>query len=49
MQHIVEMASTGIIYIPSFIKTDPNVQVILMFYFNCFRGCSVGIIDGRDL
>jgi hypothetical protein len=44
MKHVVEMASTGMIYVPNFIKTDMGVQVTLMFYFNNF-----GISDGKDL
>jgi hypothetical protein len=43
------MASCGMIYIPSFVKTDVSVQAILRVCPRNMRGCKVGITDGRDL
>jgi hypothetical protein len=39
----------GVIYLPSFMKIGKGVQAILRFYFRNLRGCTAGIIDGRDL
>jgi hypothetical protein len=38
-----------IYYMPSFVKDDADVQVILRFFLRNLRGCNVGIADGRDL
>jgi hypothetical protein len=43
MESGVDMASCGVIYMPSFIKIDAGVQAILRF---CLRCCNVGITDG---
>jgi hypothetical protein len=47
MKYAVEMASCGMINIPSFMKTSTGVQAILRFCFRIFRGCSVDITDGK--
>jgi hypothetical protein len=47
--YAVEMASGGMIYIPSFMKIDTGVQAIRNVFLSNFRGCNVGIADGRDL
>jgi hypothetical protein len=49
LEYGVEMAPCGMIYIPSFMKTDAIVQAILRFYLRNLRGCNTGITDGRDL
>jgi hypothetical protein len=49
MVHAVEMPSCGMIYIPSFMKTDAGVQAILGVCLRNLRGCNVGVIDGRNL
>jgi hypothetical protein len=49
MKYAVEMASGGMIYIPSFMMIGSGIQVILRLLSKNFRGCNVGIIDGRDL
>jgi hypothetical protein len=49
MKYTVEMASCGMIYIPSFMKTATSVQAILRFCFRNLRGCNVGITDGKVL
>jgi hypothetical protein len=49
MKYAVEMDSCGVTYIPSFMKTGKGIQAILTFYLRNFRGCKVGIIDGREL
>jgi uncharacterized protein YraI len=43
------MASGGMIYIPSFMNIGTGVEVILKFCISNFRGCNVGIADGKDL
>jgi hypothetical protein len=49
MKYTVEMASCGIICIPSFMKIGTGVQAILKFSLRNLRGCNVGITDVRDL
>jgi uncharacterized protein YraI len=45
----VEMASCGMIYLPSFMKIAIGVQAILRFCLRDVKGCNVGIPDGRNL
>jgi hypothetical protein len=49
MKYIVKVASDGIIYISSFMKSDWGIQVIFKLlsrhYLNNFRDCSVGSTD----
>jgi hypothetical protein len=47
--YAVEMASCGIIFLPSFMKIGTGVESILRFCLNSLNGCNVGITDGRDL
>jgi hypothetical protein len=47
--YAVEMASCGIIYIPSFMKNGAGVQASLRFSFGNLRGCNVGITDMRNV
>jgi hypothetical protein len=49
MMYAVEMASGGMIYIRSFMKTGKGVQAILWFCLSNLKRCNVGITDGRDL
>jgi hypothetical protein len=49
MKDAVEMASCGMIYIPSFMKIGTDVQAILRFSLTNLRGCNVDITDGTDL
>jgi hypothetical protein len=49
MMCAVEMASCGIIYLPSFVKICTGVQAKLRFFLRNLRGCDVDITDGRDL
>jgi hypothetical protein len=44
-----EMASCGIMYLPSFMKIATGVQAILRFCLRNLRGCNVGITDEKDL
>jgi hypothetical protein len=39
----VEMASSGMIYIPNFMKIGISVQAILRFCIRNLRGCNAGI------
>jgi hypothetical protein len=48
-EYTVEMASGGMICVPSFIKIGTCVQVILMFCISNVRGCNVGITDRMGL
>jgi hypothetical protein len=45
----VELASCGMIYLPSFMKIGIGIQSILRFCLRNFKGCSVGITDVRGL
>jgi hypothetical protein len=47
--YAVEMASCGMIYLPSFMKIGTGVQAILRFCLRYLRGCIVGISDGRGV
>jgi hypothetical protein len=49
MKCAVEIASGGMIYIPSFMKVGTGIQVILRFCLNNLICCNVGITAGRDL
>jgi hypothetical protein len=49
MKYAIEMASCGMMYKPSFMKTDKGVQAILKFCLNNLNGCKVGVTDGRNL
>jgi hypothetical protein len=49
MENAVEVASYGIIYIPSLMKIGIGVQAILRFCLRNLRACNVGITDGMDL
>jgi hypothetical protein len=49
MKHAVEMASFGMIYVPSVLKIGIGVQRVLRFCLSNLRGCNVGVIDRRDL
>jgi hypothetical protein len=46
MRYAVEMATCGMIYTPSFMKTGTGVQAILRFGHRNLRGCNAGIADG---
>jgi hypothetical protein len=43
------MASCGMIYVTSLMKTGTGVQAVSRFGFRNLRGCNVGITDRRDL
>jgi hypothetical protein len=45
MKYTIEIVSSGMIYVPSFVKIDRGVQEILMFFLRNLRGCNVGISD----
>jgi hypothetical protein len=45
----VEMASCGMIHVPSFMKIGKGVREILRFGHRNLRGCNVGITDVGDL
>jgi hypothetical protein len=47
--YAVEMASCGMIYLPSFMKIGTDIQAMLRFCLRNLRGCGVGITDGREL
>jgi hypothetical protein len=49
MKYTFDMASCGIIYIPSFMKIDAGIQAILRFFLRNLRGCNIGITDVRDM
>jgi hypothetical protein len=47
MVYDVEMAYYGIIYVPSFMKINTDIQTVLRFDLSNFTDFNVGIIDGR--
>jgi hypothetical protein len=49
MMYAIEMASCGMIYLPSSMKIATGVQEILRFCLRNLTGCNVGITDGRNL
>jgi hypothetical protein len=49
MKCTVEMASCGMIYIPSFMKIGTGVETIFKFGLRNLRNSDVGMTDGRDL
>jgi hypothetical protein len=49
MKYVVEMASCGMIYIPSFMKIGTGAQAILRVCLRNLRSCDIGITDGRDV
>jgi hypothetical protein len=49
MKYAVEMASCGMIYIPSFMKIGGGIQAILRFGLCNLRCYGAGTTDGRDL
>jgi uncharacterized protein YraI len=49
MMYAVEMALSGMIYLPSFLKIDTGVQAILRLCLRNLKGCNVGITDRRGL
>jgi hypothetical protein len=49
MKYAIEMASYGIMCIPSFMKTGVHVQPILRFCLSNLKCYNVGITFGSDL
>jgi hypothetical protein len=49
MIYAFEMPLCGMITLPSFMKIDVGVQVILRFCPRNLRGCYVGITERKDL
>jgi uncharacterized protein YraI len=51
MIYAVEVASGVIIYtcLPSFMKIATGFQAVLRFCLRDFKGCNVGITEGRNL
>jgi hypothetical protein len=49
MKYLAVMASYGMIYIPSFMKTCTDVQAILTLYLRHVNGCNVGIPEEKGL
>jgi hypothetical protein len=45
----VEMASCGMIFLPSFMKIGTGVRAILRFRFRNLNGCNIGITDMNEL
>jgi hypothetical protein len=43
----LQIALCGIMYLPSLVKIDTGVQVIIRFSLSKFRGCNVGITNGE--
>jgi hypothetical protein len=48
-EYAVEMASCGMMYIPSFMKIGMDVHAMLMFCLSNLRVFNVDITNGRNL
>jgi hypothetical protein len=48
MLYAVEMASCGVIYLPSFMKIGSGVEAILRFCLRNVRGCDVCVTEERN-
>jgi hypothetical protein len=48
MQFTSELGSGGIMYIPSFVKINTELEEILRFFFSSLKGCNFCINDDRD-
>jgi hypothetical protein len=46
IKYTIDMASYGMIYIPSFVKIDPWINAILRFLLKNLRWYNVGINEG---
>jgi hypothetical protein len=49
VRYTAEMASDGMIYLPSFMKSGAGVQAILRFCLSNLNVCNVCISDGKEL
>jgi hypothetical protein len=49
MRYTVQMASDGMIYIPSFMKISRGIQAILRVCPRNLNACNFGITDGNEL
>jgi hypothetical protein len=47
--YAVEMASSGMIYVPSSMKIGSGFRGLVRLSFRNFRGCDVDTTDARDL
>jgi hypothetical protein len=45
MMHVIEVASCGSIYLPSFMEIATGIQAILRFCLSSLNGCDVGVAD----
>jgi hypothetical protein len=49
MKCAIEMASCGMLFLPSFMKSDTGFQAILRFHLRNLRGYIVGITEEKKL
>jgi hypothetical protein len=49
MMYASDVASCGMIYLPSFMKIGTGVHAILRFCLSNVNSCNVGGTDGRNL
>jgi hypothetical protein len=47
MRYTIEMASGGMIYIPSVVKIGKGVEGILRFCLRSFKSCNIGITEWK--
>jgi hypothetical protein len=45
----IEMAPSGMIYIPGFMNIGTGIEEILRYCLRNLRGCNVGITDSKNL
>jgi hypothetical protein len=49
MMYHVQMASCGLIFLPSFMKIGKCFRAIIRFGLSNMNDCNVGIIEGKKL
>jgi hypothetical protein len=49
MTYAIEMASCGMMYIPSFMRNGAGVQSVFRFWPSNLNGGNISVTDARDL
>jgi hypothetical protein len=49
MKYAIEIASCGMIHIPSYIKIGTGIQAILWCFLRNLKDCNVGMALGKDI
>jgi hypothetical protein len=49
MMYVIEMPLCGMIFLPSFMKVDPDIGGIIMYCLSNLNGYNVGILNGKEI